>query len=133
MSVANHAMFVTATVIMLLQMPPHPRRSLLNYISIFAHVIHVSGNDRIWTVHDVLVWNVAVVAHIDHLCGGQLVLVRFPTRRAAIIPESQLESEVAPCETKFLGEVSPFFPGILLFRKPSNTHGKQLVSEEHDG
>ena len=27
----------------------------------------------------------------------------------------------------------PFFPGILLFRKPSNTQGKQPVFENNDG
>ena len=32
-----------------------------------------------------------------------------------------------------LGEASPFFPGIFLFRKPSNTQEKQLVLEKHDG
>ena len=29
-------------------------------------------------------------------------------------------------ETTFLGVPSPFFPGILLFRKPSKTQGKQI-------
>ena len=32
-----------------------------------------------------------------------------------------------------LGVPSPFFPGILLFRKPSKTSGKQLVFEKNDG
>ena len=32
-----------------------------------------------------------------------------------------------------LGVTSPFFPGILLFRKPSNIQGRQLVFEKNDG
>ena len=33
----------------------------------------------------------------------------------------------------FLGDTSPFFPGILLFRKPADTKGKQLVFEKNHG
>ena len=33
----------------------------------------------------------------------------------------------------FLGGTSPFFPGILLSRKPSELQGKQPVFEKNDG
>ena len=31
------------------------------------------------------------------------------------------------------GDTSPFFPGILLSRKPSEPQGKQLAFEKNDG
>ena len=34
---------------------------------------------------------------------------------------------------EIVGVPSPFFPGILLFRKPSQTQGKQPVFEKNDG
>ena len=33
----------------------------------------------------------------------------------------------------YLGDTSPFFPGILLSRKPSEPSRKQLVFEKNDG
>ena len=44
-----------------------------------------------------------------------------------------LKSERVLEETAKLGVPSPFFPGILLFRKPSKAWGKPPVFEENDG
>ena len=45
----------------------------------------------------------------------------------------QLESPEKQHTPLVLGDTSPFFPGILLFRKPSEPQGKQLVFEKNNG
>ena len=69
--------------------------------------------------------------------GGDLAFGREKRRRKETKTESVLMSSHGGSQHAqkhhVLGVPSPFFPGILLFRKPSKTQGKQLVVEKNDG
>ena len=42
-------------------------------------------------------------------------------------------NQTSPTKPGFLGVASPFFPGILLFRKPSKNQDKHPVFGQSDG
>ena len=62
-------------------------------------------------------------------------LVLLGRRGVAIIVEVGAASVdvVCGCGVASLGDTSPFFPGILLLRKPSEPRANQLVFEKNDG
>ena len=54
-------------------------------------------------------------------------------RCPAILRRVQAANSWGRNDPNFLGVTSPFFPGILLSRKPPKTLGKWLVFEKNDG